>query len=126
MLDRHRWEERVILLFAPEADYPNLLAQLDTLAREEAGMRERHLVTYQVLPAGGKQPSGKALEADDARSLRRRFRINAEDFVFLLIGKDGGSKLRESNATVSLERLFGLIDQMPMRRAEMQRQDNKQ
>jgi hypothetical protein len=36
----------------------------------------------------------------------------------LLIGKDGGVKLRSSEP-VSVKDIFGLIDSMPMRRQEM-------
>ena len=36
----------------------------------------------------------------------------------LLVGKDGGVKLR-SEEPVSIQRIFDLIDSMPMRRREM-------
>ena len=40
----------------------------------------------------------------------------------LLIGKDGGVKLR-STEPVSTDELFALIDSMPMRRREMEERD---
>ena len=43
---------------------------------------------------------------------------------FLLVGKDGGVKLN-SKQVFSQERVFQIIDQMPMRKAEMQQQNEK-
>ena len=43
--------------------------------------------------------------------------VSSSGFQLLLLGKDGGVKLRSS--TASLEDVFSLIDTMPMRRREM-------
>ena len=40
----------------------------------------------------------------------------------LVIGKDGGEKLRKVDETLSLKELYNLIDAMPMRRREMKEQ----
>lgn len=45
-------------------------------------------------------------------------RLSAKSFSVVLIGKDGGEKLRRT-AVVAPEELFALVDAMPMRRAEM-------
>lgn len=45
-------------------------------------------------------------------------------FTFLLIGRDGGEKLRSSDV-VTAEKLFSLIDAMPMRQNEVERSRNK-
>lgn len=45
-------------------------------------------------------------------------------FTFLLVGRDGGEKLR-SGEVVSAEKLFGLIDAMPMRKNEVERGQSK-
>ena len=42
----------------------------------------------------------------------------AEEFAAVLIGRDGGQKLR-SGSPISAEELFGKIDEMPMRRREL-------
>jgi hypothetical protein len=44
--------------------------------------------------------------------------LQIDEFEIILIGKDGGVKLR-SKTPISLEELFSLIDAMPMRRQEM-------
>ena len=50
-----------------------------------------------------------------------RFGFQGREIQLLLIGKDGGMKTRQSGANLDLERVFELIDSMPMRQAEMQR-----
>jgi hypothetical protein len=45
-------------------------------------------------------------------------RLNAKTFSVVLIGKDGGEKLRRPTP-LAPDELFALVDAMPMRRAEM-------
>ncbi len=45
-------------------------------------------------------------------------RFGAEAFSVVLIGKDGGEKLRRPTP-LAPEELFAIVDAMPMRRAEM-------
>ncbi|MFZ4681470.1 MAG: DUF4174 domain-containing protein [Terrimicrobiaceae bacterium] len=47
-------------------------------------------------------------------------RFQEGDFSVVLIGKDGGEKLRR-NSVLSTRELFAIVDAMPMRRAEMER-----
>jgi len=51
--------------------------------------------------------------------LRKRYRVAKGDTTVILVGKDGGEKLRTGDLA-DLERIFRLIDSMPMRRREMQ------
>jgi len=52
---------------------------------------------------------------------RRRFHVRPTDFTVILIGKDGGEKLR-SHQPISLDTLRSTIDAMPMRQEEMRSQ----
>jgi len=47
-------------------------------------------------------------------------RRNASEFSVVLIGKDGGEKLRQKSPLTAKE-LFVIVDAMPMRRAEMEK-----
>jgi hypothetical protein len=53
----------------------------------------------------------------NARQLRKEADIKGAEFKAVLIGKDGGIKLASAEV-IADEQLFGLIDQMPMRRSE--------
>ncbi|MEO0341702.1 MAG: DUF4174 domain-containing protein, partial [Bacteroidota bacterium] len=55
-----------------------------------------------------------------AKELIQAYKKQKDSFLFILIGKDGGVKLR-STSVVPLDDLFALIDGMPMRRAEIRR-----
>lgn len=46
----------------------------------------------------------------------------ASPFTGILIGKDGGEKLRW-DSVITTDKLFGVIDAMPMRKEEMKRQN---
>ena len=61
-----------------------------------------------------------AAPAASAAAFRRYYRVGTTEFRAILVGKDGGSKLRQSTPVDSV-RLFRLIDSMPMRRDEMRR-----
>lgn len=107
-LTRLRWNSRVVVALAPTRDDPGLAAQRRLFAALGAQGRERDLV---LVEATDDTPEGAAL--------RRRFGAGA-GFVAILIGKDGGEKLR-SHAPLGRDALFPLIDAMPMRRQEMTR-----
>lgn len=105
-----RWERRVLLLAAPRGDDPGLAAQRRALAGWDAGARARDLAVVTIV---GDRVSG----ADDgAAALRKRYRLPADRFVAILIGKDGGEKLRSAKPILP-EVLANTIDAMPMRHA---------
>jgi hypothetical protein len=118
-LEKHRWRDRLILLFASSDDDDRLLAQLKILNNEQAELIERDLKIYVIMRAAGEK-----MEANAASALRQRYQVEQQAFTFLLIGKDGGVKLRRENP-VTIRELFDLIDSMPMRRAEMRREDGR-
>lgn len=102
-LDKVRWRNRVVLVFAPTASNASFVKQKKILEEYSCGVRERDIITV-LSPPG---------------NFRRRFNIVAARFHVLLIGKDGRVKLRHEKP-VSAEELFATIDAMPMRRSEMQ------
>lgn len=54
----------------------------------------------------------------------KKWEVDRSDpFTFVLIGRDGGEKLRSAEV-VSAEKLFGLIDAMPMRKNEIKEKAN--
>ena len=94
---------RIVLVFALSADDPDLAAQRTILAHVQAGMAERDLVL--TVELGPDAP-------------RSRYGVAPGGFAVLLIGRDGGVKLR-SRHPVAAERLFSEIDAMPMRQTEV-------
>ena len=103
-LDQYRWNNRPVLVFAASERDPSHIKQLEILRANRSGLAERDIVVL------------SDVDARASRELRDTLQI--DDFEVVLIGKDGGVKLR-SKTPVSLESLFARIDAMPMRLQEM-------
>lgn len=104
-------EKREILLFYKKEGKAFQDKQLAILQQNEAGLKERDILihTYNV---------------NEQNKEARKWKIDSSaSFVFLLVGKDGGEKLR-SDSVVSAEKLFSVIDAMPMRKQEMKRRND--
>ncbi|MEM1212295.1 MAG: DUF4174 domain-containing protein [Planctomycetota bacterium] len=112
-----RWRSRPVLVFAGTGHDGLRDAQLRLLDAASDGVRERDIVVY-VVDADGVTRGGETL-AGDSDGLRSRYGIAADGWAVVLIGKDGGEKLRVTEGALETELLFAVIDAMPMRRAEM-------
>jgi hypothetical protein len=107
-----RWHKRVLLIAAPSADDARIVGQRRALDGWDEGARERELSIVTVI---GDRVTGAA---DSAARLRTRHRLPRDRFVAILIGKDGGEKMR-SGKPIAAETLAETIDAMPMRRARL-------
>ena len=67
---------------------------------------------------GSKVPTVR-LSEDELAAMRHRFKVEQDEFLVILIGKDEGEKLN-SRTPVTVVQLDRLIDSMPMRKSEMQ------
>ncbi len=112
-LQTYRWKNRIILLFAPSPDHSYLQEQRLRLEAETDGLTERDLLVFDVY--------SEKTEKEQALKLHRRFQVAANSFAVVLIGKDGTEKLRQY-APVTPEKIFAVIDAMPMRQQEMRSQ----
>jgi hypothetical protein len=105
-----QWERRVLLVAAPSTDDPSLVVQRRMLAAWRVEADRRDLSIVEVI---GDQVTGAT---DAATSLRRTYRLIADGFAVVLIGKDGGVKRRATDP-LAVADLAQTIDSMPMRRA---------
>lgn len=117
-LEQHRWQDRVILLFAHSEQEKDLKKQLQDLEADSAGLKDRDLVIYRIIRNG--VVVDKKLNREKSIQLQERYNIDSPHFKIILIGKDGGEKVRQYKP-ITREELFAIIDGMPMRRAEMRR-----
>jgi hypothetical protein len=109
---------RPVLVFAPSAKDADFTAQQALLEQYADDMMDRNLLYVPVLARGGqfKAPLDApyiVLGAPEQSALRTRFQVAPNEFVVLLVGKDGGEKFR-SKKPVSVLRLDQLVDAMPM------------
>ncbi len=98
---------RLVVVVA-EPDDPRATQQHAVLAHAAAAMRERDVVVQDVTP-------------EAARRQRPELGVSSRaEFEVLLVGKDGGVKLRREQPVAAAE-ITALVDTMPMRQAEMKR-----
>lgn len=119
----HLWENRVLLLFAPDQTDESFQSQYLAFREREAQMLDRDLLLYQVFTKHGIQPDGQAIEERTLKALREKWDVQHTAFLVVLIGKDGGTKYK-SVKKIDPSVIFDLIDSMPMRQAEMRRREN--
>lgn len=100
---------REIWLFTPDADNASFITQKSALT-DAAGLNERDIIVHEVIGAKANQAKFK------------KYKAAAKTFTFILIGKDGGVKMR-SNEPISKEKLYRTVDDMPMRKSEMKQQN---
>lgn len=96
------------MLFAPSPKDDDHARQRGLLRDHEAGLEDRDLLVEDVFE--------DASEASAAA--RRELGVEGGAFMAVLVGRDGGAKVR-SPKPITPQELFGRIDAMPMRRREM-------
>ena len=120
-LAQHQWKDRIILLFSPSQAHPISEQQLASLQEFPGDLEDRNLLIYRISPDRIFGPKGKG-EAKASKWFYDKYRVDKTQFCLILIGKDGGEKLRKNTLTTPRE-IFALIDSMPMRRSEMKRKN---
>lgn len=117
-----RNKNRVLLIFASSDRLPDFRHQVALLANHSADLEQRDLVVISVTSPTSRTDTDTSqppiASATDLLALRHRFHVAADQFTVILIGKDGGEKLRK-NDPITLDKLNAVIDAMPMRRDEM-------
>ena len=121
-LDQHLWKNRVLLLQTNKELSKKYEEQLIEFSHSEEAFAERKLVVYLIMEKEYKMinyPTQKTIEKGQVeRELFTSILKESIPFNIVLIGLDGGIKLRTSEL-LKKEELFNTIDSMPMRRAEL-------
>lgn len=103
-LSQYRWHHRPLVIFAPSKTDPAYVAQMAMLEKQKSELAERDII---VLSDTSPMANG---------ILRKQ--LNPKGFEVVLVGKDGGMKLREQTP-LDTEVLLSTIDKMPMRQARL-------
>lgn len=124
-LDQHLWKHRLILIVYKSEQNTDRTNQIKWLQEASADFKERKIKVYQITPSsileGLQQAAGRI---KDYQNHYEKYTDGKVDFELLLIGLDGGIKLRSTSAEKA-EYLFGIIDAMPMRKAEIDQSQGK-
>ena len=112
------------MIATPDTTHPAWKQWNTDLAVLEADARERDLVVIGLAGSDAGHVGPDALTRQAAQTLRADLQLDPGAFSVVLIGKDGGVKVR-AGETMRLTDIFARIDTMPMRRQEMRRQERQ-
>ena len=120
-ISKQKWKHRVLLIFTSEENAEDYKIQLSFLKNSEEGFKERQLIIYEVLPNQYKSTLYKTKSNWKKEKQLYKKHMNFEDkFKVVLIGLDGKIK-KIKNTPLTKQQLFGIIDAMPMRQSETQK-----
>ena len=102
----------MLFLIAPQREDSQLSEQIKKFQGLETELKERQLLVFVIRGDEITDIDGDQTELDPTRMAFSSFK------GVILIGKDGGIKLQEP-FVIEPQRIFDLIDSMPMRKAEM-------
>jgi hypothetical protein len=120
-LDDFRDVNRLVVVSLPQGPVSKEVAAALVLHRLK--IDERGMKIIDASESVQRVATGVRLNPKQLIALRQQFNLVAGEPrpVFILVGKDGGEKSRQYDK-LDLEKWFALIDQMPMRRQEIQNQ----
>jgi hypothetical protein len=116
-LGDYLWQRRPLLLFAPAESDPRLVETMRRIEASRCDFVDRDMVLGRIVAEGTSTLDGHVVDTDQARRLMSEFGIGADSFSAVLIGKDGGEKLRVADVP-DLRSIYAVIDGMSMRARE--------
>lgn len=117
-LTQFQWKKRLLFLFAPDASHPIYEKLRNEIAKQADEVQDRDLVIFEIFEQGASRMNTEPIDRQTAASIRDQFAVPSQGFAIILIGKDGGVKLKREDYVI-LADIFNLIDSMPMRQNEM-------
>ena len=125
-LEDYLWKNRILIIRTNSIESQKYLQQLENLKDSEDGLMDRKLVIYQFIKNEfyvidfKNEKNGKS--GKTSVEFEKKYFQKDKDFEVILIGLDGGIKLRQTEVLKKRD-LYKTIDKMPMRRNEIR---NKQ
>ena len=117
-LSDYLWQGRPLLVFAPTAGDARLVETVRRIEASRCDFADRDMVLGRILSQGTSTLDGDVVDTNQAQRLRSEFGMGPNGFSVVLIGKDGGEKLRV-NDVPDLQAIYSVIDGMPMRGSEI-------
>jgi len=119
----HSLSHRSVILFAPDEQDKKVKEFMNGVLVNNCQIDERDIVVMVIAESGYTNPSWLK-EEFNLEAVKEIYEIPKGKHTGILIGKDGKEKHRWSGAT-DWGFLASFIDEMPMRRQEMQRQSSR-
>ena len=112
------WQARPLLVFAPTDSDPRLVETMRRIDASRCDFADRDMVLGRIVTDGTSTLDGQVVDTAQAQRLASEFGVGANGFSVVLIGKDGGEKLRV-NDVPDLAEIYAVVDGMPMRSREV-------
>ena len=110
IISNFEWEKRILLLIADHEDI-NLIRGVDNFFKEEACQnKNENIELYKII-------------GDEIKKYKIPKRYEGKKGIWL-IGYDGGDKAYSEDLSL-LNKLYDIVDKMPIRKNEMLNQDSK-
>lgn len=122
-LKTHKWENRLLLVITDDTNNEIYKNQITELEHHVNGLKERKLIVYHIKKNSYKIGLNENNSWQESNKLYQAYKKTNTPFEILLVGLDGGIKLKQ-NKMLSSKDLFSVIDVMPMRKAELKKQGN--
>jgi hypothetical protein len=119
-LSQHQWNNRLLIVMTKDTTNLDFQNQIKILQKKEKGLLNRKLIIYQMTSTHYKKSLSKEKVWTEKTNDFQNLRTNYKGFEVMLIGLDGGIKLKQ-NSVLTTDLLFNIIDGMPMRQAEMRK-----
>ena len=103
-LTEFRWKKRPVVVFADSTDDPAFIEQMALISAERDELAKRDVIVL--------------TDTDPAARSALRLKMRPRGFMLVLVGKDGGIKLRKPFPW-SVREISRSIDKMPMRQREI-------
>ncbi|MGB5595596.1 MAG: DUF4174 domain-containing protein [Crocosphaera sp.] len=122
-LASYRWQNRLLLVFVPQVNDARLTEIRQTLTEVECEFKDRDLLLGVFTSNAPSRIGNESISSYDEAQLRAKYGIKYNQFAVILIGKDGYPKTQLSEVP-EIEKIFGRIDNMPMRQQEISNRSN--
>ena len=93
-------------------------AQVKELRQSICDLQDRDMLVFQIINNAGVINLNGSTSKLTGDKFRKKYQVQSNDYRVILIGKDGGEKMR-SHKVISVNEIFNEIDAMPMRQNEM-------
>ena len=113
-LKQYQWKNRLILVFAPNAENKDLQSILKQFDKQKCEMQNRDLVAGLFTINNKAMLDNDPLDFESSAGIKRFYELSDNEFTAILVGKDGHEKQRYKEAP-NLGEIFSTIDRMPMR-----------
>lgn len=103
-LSEFHWKKRPVLVFADSQDDPAFQAQMELLMEQQEDLLARDVIVL--------------TDTDPAARSAMRLKMRPRGFMLVIVGKDGGIKLRKPRPW-DVREITRSIDKMPIRQREI-------